>query len=502
MTNPGPWRRGMIVSLVCCAAILPASAGCQDTRLTALDFGTGSQNEEYLRALQVAGIVPLRPWSIRGFSPRELNLLTAADSAGPWKLRGRLRTNGVGTGPLSIAEIVNTSYPYGSNDGPVWAGRGLTSVVSGGVEGGFGPLSFSLAPVAFSASNAAFEIRPNGRTGAVAYNSASYTEVVDYPQRFGSGAYSRLDPGASVLRFDSHAITLGLSTANEWIGPATEYPFLLSNNAPGFPHIFVGTGDPLNVLIGRIHARLMWGKLYQSAYSPVFGTTNYVGDTAGFRGTVRLMTSGTLVFTPRGVPGLEIGAARFFHVPNDRGGPRSDFWTKPLKVIFLSNELKRGDIDRDNQLASAFFRWVFPRSGFELYGERGFEDHLYDTRDLILDPDHEREYMLGLQKILHASPDRLDILRGELVNYQEGTVARVRLEGGIYVHGILRQGHTNRGQLLGASPAAGWGAASTLAWTRYTPAHRTSITLRRIVRDQRGDFQTTGVVDPRGSDVI
>jgi hypothetical protein len=210
-----------------------------------------------------------------------------------------------------------------------------------------------------------------------------------------------------------------------------------------------------------------------------------------------------LVFLPRGLPGLEIGAARFFHIPNTTDEPNSAFWRKAIRVLFLKNELAQGDFGGfDNQLASAFFRWVFPHAGLEIFGERGFEDQLYDLRDLILNPDHEREYMLGLQKVLRTSPAQVDVLRGELVNYQEPTVARVRGEGGIYVHSTLRQGHTNRGQLLGASPGAGWAAASTLSWTRYAPAARTTVTLRRIVRDQRGVFQLNGVVDPRSSDVI
>ena len=93
-------------------------------------------------------------------------------------------------------------------------------------------------------------------------------------------------------------------------------------------------------------------------------------------------------------------------------------------------------------------------------------------------------------------------LRMEVVNYQEPGLARDRVEGGIYVHSTLRQGHTNRGQLLGASAGAGWAAGSTIAWTRYASSGRTTFSLRRIVRDQRGDFQTTGVFDPRSSDVI
>jgi hypothetical protein len=496
------------VTLICLSLVLGQKISAQQSQVTMLDFSTGSEMEDYLRVMQIAGKVPLYPWSIRAFSRREITRLASGDSTGPWKLRNRFKTAPITVGPLRLGATFNSAYPYGANDGPVWAGRGLTSVVSGGLAAAFGPISLAIDPIAFRANNTAFDLLPNGKAGLQSFNrGGEFSDRVDLPQRFGNSAYSRVDPGNSSIRFDTRWVTFGVSTANEWIGPATEYPFLLGNNAPGFPHLFLGTGEPLNVGLGRVHARLMWGKLYQSDYSPVTGSTHFAFDTASGAlisgGTVRLATSGELVFVPRGLPGLEIGAARFFHVPNTSDEPNSAFWRKAIKVLFLKNELAKGDIGGfDNQLASLFFRWVFPRAGLEVFGERGFEDQLYDLRDLILNPDHEREYMLGFQKVLRTSLNRVDVLRGELVNYQEPTIALVRGEAGIYVHATLRQGHTNRGQLLGASPGAGWAAASTLSWTRYSPAAKTTLSLRRIVRDQRGVFQLNGIVDPRSSDVI
>jgi hypothetical protein len=499
--------RAPAVVVICLSLAFSQKISAQQSRVTMLDFSAGSEMEDYLRVMQIAGKVPLYPWSIRGFSRREITRLATADSTGPWKLRDRFNSAPITVGPLRLGATLNSAYPYGANDGPVWAGRGLTSVVSGGIAAALGPISLALDPLAFRANNTAFDLLPNGLSGPQAYNHGRFSTVVDLPQRFGSSPYSRVDPGNSSVRFDSRLVTFGVSTANEWIGPATEYPFLLGNNAPGFPHLFLGTGEPLNIWLGRIHARLMWGKLYQSDYSPVTGPTQFAFDTATGTvisgGTIRLMTSGEMVFLPRGVSGLEVGVARFFHIPNTSDEPNSAFWRKAVRVLFLKNELAQGDFGGfDNQLASLFFRWVFPHAGLEVFGERGFEDQFYNLRDLILNPDHEREYMLGFQKVLRTSPNRVDVLRVELVNYQEATVARVRGEGGIYVHYTLRQGHTNRGQLLGASPGAGWAAASTLSWTRYSSATRTTVTLRRIVRDQRGDFQLTGIVDPRSSDVI
>jgi hypothetical protein len=494
--------RELLLLLTCFCGTLAMSdrLGAQASRTTTLDFATGSEFEDYLRVLQVAGLQELRSWSIRGFSPGAITQMATADSAGPWALRKNFQTDKLTVGSVDLGAIVNTSYPYGANDGPVWAGRGITLVAGGGIAGHLGPLSFSLSPKAFVASNAAFDLVPNGQSGSLAFNNGYFPITVDYPQRFGTKPYSRLDPDASSIRFDSRFLSLGVSTGNEWIGPATEFPFLLSTNAPGFPHLFVGTGEPVNLFLARVQARVIWGKLYQSDFSPVSGSTHY--DSAG-SGTVRLMASSEIVILPRGIPGLEFGFARFIHVPYRVGEPTASFWKKPFKTFFLKNEIAQGDsVGADNQLASAFFRWVFPHSGFELYGERGYEDQFYDFRDFLQDPDNEREYMLGFQKVLRRSGATLDVIKTELINYQLPSIARVRIQGFVYVHSPLRQGHTNRGQLLGASAGVGAAAASTISWTRYSSRGRTSFLLRRIVQDQANLFAANGTVTPALSDVI
>jgi hypothetical protein len=497
---PTRTRQLLLLTWLCAPLVVSGRLAAQASRTTTLDFATGSEFEDYLRVLQVAGLAELQPWSIRGLAPRIITRMAIADSAGPWALRKNFHNETLVVGRTSLGATVNTSYPYGANDGPVWAGRGITLVGSAGIGGHLGPLSFAFSPKGFVATNGSFNLLPNDQSGALAYNDGSFPTVVDHPQRFGNRAYSRMDPDASNIRLDSRFISLGLSTGNEWIGPATEYPFLLGTNAPGFPHLFIGTGDPVNIWLARLQARILWGKLYQSDFSPVSGSSRYLSPVEP--GTVRLMASSEIVILPRGVPGLELGLARFLHVPYRVGEPSAAFWRKPFKTFFLKNEYAAGDsAGADNQLASAFFRWVFPQSGFELYGERGYEDQFYDFRDFIQDPDNEREYMLGLQKTLTRDNNKLDVLKAELLNYQLPSIARVRLQGLLYVHATLRQGHTNRGQLLGASAGVGAAAASTISWTRYSPAGRSTFLLRRIVQDERNVFEGNGTVTPARSNV-
>ena len=485
----GRTRRALFqipLTLLAVAAISARPAVAQPHHVTMMDMATGGEYESYLRALQVAGVVPMYPVSIRGYSHREIAPMVNADSAGPWSLGNRFRSSFFQPGAATVTTAWNSAFPYGSNDGAVWAGRGLTVAASGGVSGQFGPVSFMVAPIAFRASNAAFPLLDNGMQGPQAYNHALFGVAVDYPQRFGPDPYSRVDLGQSHVRIDTRFVSAGLSNANQWIGPATEYPFLLGTNAPGFAHIFAGTGNPVNLWLAKVHGRIMWGKLHQSDYGPVTGGKHFTDEGTG---TERLTTSVQGLIIPRGIPGLEIGAARYFHVPFLESEPSGDFWNKPFKEIFWKNEVARGDsLGFDNQLVSVFFRWAFPKSGFEVYGERGYEDQFFDLREFLQDIDHEREYMIGFQKTLNRGK-RLDVIKAEIVNYQVPTLGRLRIENAVYLHSPLRQGHTNRGQLLGVSAGVAAAAASNFSWQRYTPSGRTGITARRIVREQMGDYR-------------
>lgn len=71
----------------------------------------------------------------------------------------------------------------------------------------------------------------------------------------------------------------------------------------------------------------------------------------------------------------------------------------------------------------------------------------------------------------------------------------------MYVHGLLRQGHTYKGQLLGADAGVGIGAGSIMAVDQFTPRGRWTATWTRIVRRENGDYTLLGVRSPRSIDV-
>lgn len=476
-------------------------ASAQSRAPAAGDFGPATEVERYLRLLQISGSAGWYPWSIRSFSARELEKILPSDSASiPWRLSPVTMQSRLSLGSLQLKTVVNSAFPYGSNDGAIWAGRGLTFSAAAGVAARIGPLSLTLSPIAFIATNNAFALQPNGQAGALAYNHGLYPGNVDNPQRFGDGAYGRVDAGASEIRFDSRFLTAGFGTAPMTWGPAAEYPFVIGANAAGFPHAFAGTGGPVNVGIGKLHARAVWGKLSQSPYSPVVGSDRFQGEQEP--GRDRLMTGLVLVFVPRLTPQLELGVARFAHLPYLEGGVNAEFFQK-IWPTFLKKNVGSGFVEGENELASVYARWAFPDVGFEIYAEHGHDDWYNDLRDLTQEPDHNKSYMIGFQKVMHTSARVASAVRGELINHVMPPLGRDRPgQGGIYTHGVHRQGHTNRGQLIGASAGAGSAAASVLAWDRYTPQGRTTISWQRTVRAHGGSFFTSGVEDSSAIDVI
>jgi hypothetical protein len=437
----------------------------------------GSEWEEYLRAVQVAGLIPLEPWSVRGFGPREWNALVPSDTTLPWfksfiqprpACIGRLSVRIL---PARLQLIHNSGFPFGKNDGAVWAGRGVTMAADAGVSASYGPLTATFAPLLFAAQNEAFGLKPTGLAGNGIYADWLNPEFIDLPQRFGSGRYAAFDLGESGARVDASGFAVGVSTAHEFWGPATDHPIILGNNASGFLHLFVGTSRPMRVWrLGRAHGRVLWGKLEQTPYSPL----------ADFGG-VRLGSGLAMVFQPAFARGLEVGGARFFHVLQDRF--RLDR-TELLRPFGALTEFARArqtggpGTEPDNQLSSLFARYVLPDDGAEFYGEYGREDRSRDMRDFLLMPDHDAAYLLGMRKQWHRAGS-IVILRAEVLNSRLTHLAFARLQSPWYLHGPVRQGHTNRGQVLGSAAAYG-GGARVLVLERYDKRGRWRVEWERL----------------------
>jgi hypothetical protein len=423
-----------------------------------------ARDEERLRLLQLAGAVPLTSWAVRSHSPRELDRLILAsqprDEAPPAPRRSTSALRWISP---EIRTVYNTGFPWGYNDGPVWSGRGATLSLTGGFAYRNGPLTVVAQPLWFVAENRSFSLIPNGFSGDSTLLDAVVPGEIDLPQRFGDAPFAALDAGQSTIRLDRWGTALGLSTANEQWGPATTFPFLFGNNAAGFPHVFLGTSTPVKIGPIVLHGRAIWGTLQESRWSPLA-----LADSNG-----RRFVSGIIMsLGVAAIPGLEVGGGRVYHIRWPRRGLIGRDFLRPFDP-FLKTDVESSTgafqgTEPDNQLASVFFRWALPKSRFEVYGEYGRDDHNVDTRDLIVQPDHDATYMLGFQRVFTSRSELLSWMRLEVITSRISHLERVRAQVTPYHHTIVRQGHTQRGQVLGAPGAAG-GGGFTVSYGRRTP---------------------------------
>src|SRR5699024_7157936 len=86
------------------------------------------------------------------------------------------------------------------------------------------------------------------------------------------------------------------------------------------------------------------------------------------------------------------------------------------------------------------------------------EDHNYDLRDFLMEPDHDRAYTLGAQKIVESNWIDFVKFNAEINTLVPNRVDEVRRQTYYYRHGIVKQGHTSRGQVMGAAIGPGSGS--------------------------------------------
>jgi len=190
-------------------------------------------------------------------------------------------------------------------------------------------------------------------------------------------------------------------------------------------------------------------------------------------------------FEPNALKGLHLGLSRVFYEQIPAGGlGTSDYlgvFQKVFKKDFKTAEDPWGNDKRD-QLLSLFFRWVLPESGFEVYYDWARNDHNWDTRDFIQEPEHTQGYTYGLQKVQTLASGHLLRIQAEVTNLQKDTTKQQRDTGAYYAHYLVTQGYTQRGQIIGAGVGPG-GSAQYLGFDVFTPWGRWGGFLQRQVHD-------------------
>jgi hypothetical protein len=338
----------------------------------------------------------------------------------------------IGVSPATLRGVYNSAFPLDRNNGSLWAGRGLSGSLTAGIWFHWEGLTASFAPSITGQQNSAFPLVSIDQAGYSPFIYPSQPSLIDWPQRFGAGSYSAFDVGDSFVRYDTRALALGISNENLWLGPAVRSPLLLSNTAAGFPHVFLGT-QTVSTPVGRVAAQAFWGRLDESDYFDDDDTNN-----------ARLLSGLALGIEPKWTPGLIIGYARLYTARTHNRG----LGTLLARAYGLSSSGTRSI--EDNSIFALYARYVLPAAGAEVYAEWGHEIGYRSLGDLLREPDQTQAYLIGFDKITGSGENKVRVY-GELTHLDAPLPLRAgRGVLSFYTHAFIRQGHTQRGQLLGA----------------------------------------------------
>jgi hypothetical protein len=303
--------------------------------------------------------------------------------------------------------------------------------------------------LAFS-QNAAFDyIQPNYSGAAYENKAAIYgyygISGIDAPQRFGDEPFFTYDWGDSEIRYTWKTLTLGFGTQAIWLGPAQLNPIIHSNNAASYPKLDLGirkqamTIPKVNWHIGDIEARAWWGYLSESQF--------FDNDSANDH---NLITGFSIAYGfPGLLQGLSIGLNRIMLSKWEAKNYHSLF---ELLIPFMNSS---AGYDEKDQRASVVIDYLFSPIGFDFFLEWGRND--FSPGNPLVYPFHTEAYTVGAIKTLNFKSDLYGEIIVELTKLE--ATPDYMIAGGwpttFYSHHLIKQGHTNRGQWIGAGIGTG-----------------------------------------------
>jgi hypothetical protein len=359
------------------------------------------------------------------------------------------------TTPLSWSAVrVNAIAPYGAvtwnsrlpfslNDGSQWAGRGLTVMLAGGVVARAGRLSVNLIPLVWRTENRPSEVLPGVDPQRKSFASPWHVGSLsaDLPLRFGYRSTTALDLGESAVWITARGTAVGLSTESQWWGPGQRNALILSNNAGGFPHLFVRTATPLRTRVGAFEGRWLIGGLSESRFFDWQSEND-----------LRSLSGAAVTFTPAVEPNFTAGASRVVYA--NVGGVGG--LTGTAFDVLTHWSARSGDtLASADQLTSLFGRWIFPRQGAEVYGEWARMILPTSLRALLVAPQFSQGFTVGVQWITPRAARSAYRLQLEFTNLEQSPDTRVGDTVAFYTSSDVPQGYTQRGQVIGAAIGPG-----------------------------------------------
>ena len=306
------------------------------------------------------------------------------------------------------------------------------------------------------------------------------------------GDQLHLYAGQSMVRLKAgKTIALTAGTENMWWGPAVFNSLMMSNNAPGFPHLSIHSYKPIELSIGTVEFNLLGGHLSNSRGFPMenFNLRPIEQSLPNNEKYKRYFSGLNFAYQPVFIPGFTVGINRmlqYYTFDQKKQGGLVQTYLPVLTSIFKSKTGGNNGLDEDarnrDQLINIFGRYFFKEYHLEVYGEFGWNDHKYNLRDLASNPDHAAAYNIGLRKVITTGSKKFYTIETEITQMAPTNSDIARPAGNWYVHGGVLEGYTNHGQIIGGGVAPGDNTA-TLRFSKTTEKLRQSVTIERYQHD-------------------
>lgn len=433
----------------------------------------GGDDDDRWRARQLTGTESVTTYLLRSPSTMGESPMSCGEP-------GRTR---VWLVPVDGTLAYNARLPYTRNLDGLWAGRGVSARLGGGLRFARGPFRATLAPSLRVSQNAGFEVAPapyyappippDYSPYASPWNVSPFVGArysIDEPVRFGDEPLVEADAGESGIWVRGTRLTLGVTTEHAWWGPGIRNSLLLSNNAPGVPRLELRTSAPLTGRAGTLEAHWFTGSLRESR---VFNT--HPEDDRQY------LSALALSWRPPRARGVEVGMARVVFGPSELGSQ----WLRPFEVfrsVGRPDDRPRSDtthVRAREQLTSVFARLRIPEDSFSVHIELGRAQEPVNLRDFLTEMTHSLAYTVGVEyaRGWRGGPDLLRI-QLEATSLEQSSTYLHRPTPSWYTSRALRQGYTNRGRTLGAAIGPG-SSGQWLAVDLLRPEDRLGIFLSR-----------------------
>jgi hypothetical protein len=372
--------------------------------------------------------------------------------------------------PLQLDFSFNSFRPYGWNNGSMIMSKGVQSRISTGVLYTSKLFELNFQPEFVSAANRHY-------LTSELYGAAPH------------GPYNKMFLGQSYAEIKMGKLAFGFSNENLWLGPGLNSALIISNNAPGFGHMYFGTKSPIRSPVGDFELKLIAAGLDQDS---LLSSEAYHHQSVKFSRRWRYFSGVTLSYQPRFIPGLYVGFNRMIQFYNDKNDTSAvSFFNRyvPAASAFFKKKIytqldAQGQDDAQDQVASVFMRFLMPKEKFEIYFEYGYNDFKANLRDFIQDVQHSTAFVLGFKKLFPSRNHYTYSIAGEIVQMSQSNTYLVRNAANWYVSRALPEGLTQFNQILGAGSGVGNNVQS-VQLERINGPKRIGFKLLRIQNDPR-----------------